>query len=976
MFELYDHFRFLRLVFINSAGAAHVELPLTETGLLLGRNNIGKTSGISSLKLFVLPEVNFEGCEKKFGFISKGEYYSSHASHSYYFPDDRSFIICEVENPKGRFCMILHRSDSQWGYARIAVPVAYDEIKDLFWDYNPECNDGFGRNRDNLSLKYIKQALKPFHPEFLTRPDIIREAIYTRPGPVDDLSRYCMVPLPLKGEKREVEVLRSLMSLAFQISGEKQLAAAVASIIETENAGKDGRMSVDILEINQEYEALKWAGERLRKIKNNFSVWGRLEEAYRDYVQDRKQILDNLEVLATNSQLLKEKLDEKFSQLASEREVLVKEKSQIDPAYSAAKDEANRIRNQIKLRKTDYKNKIDEIELANQALNKHKPIPGIESMNDVIRYLKGSLSEIEEDINACNERDGAVVKFQELTRKSNALSHEKEALERSSEQLSRCTLEALSHHGRSILYSLNKSLGGVTTPMNDEQLKIAERFSELFSTENGSIFFLDERLDNTLFRPFNPDQVRRDRQDRISSLSQGILDIQERMRKLKAIGEGQTSSVEDLKTEMIETKRTIEIASAYDHIKTEVENLDIEIAALEEQLPTAEDAEGELLDQKSSIMLSLKSIEQRDETLREQRNQHNDAAANLDYTMNSLKAGFADSALCIPATSTSAEPSMDATAFVKSASEFRDLGARLQQHKNHILRNMDELFRLELLQDEGSISYKTDIDFHEVRTEFEKFRAIFHNYEDNLRKHHADIESHNNRAGVRAQAIDTIGNMIDAFRRSMNASFSTCAISNLSAVEIVVEVDERFQTLRTDLNNTNFSGNQLLSDSVYQRLNHFCDTFFKSAKAKGKVVSLEKIITKVRYEVYISGKKANAQQSTGTSGMISTVLLALLLKRMVPSAVKLHFPIIFDEVSNLDSINLCTINRVVDEHDFILFALTPDNTGALANSIGNWYDLSLHSLSEGWVIEGCHNLFFDLAEGIKDESVQNAEVTA
>src|SRR5699024_10993636 len=152
--HLLDEYKLNRLVMINSAEAHYVDIAIDETAVLIGANNKGKTSTFNTLKLFMLPEVNFKNSYNKFGFVSgQGERYTDNQSYNFYFPSSESFIVLEATNPKGSFCILLYRGREEYSYARIAVPKAYDEIKYLFWDSHLDKNDGKGGHPDDLSLK-------------------------------------------------------------------------------------------------------------------------------------------------------------------------------------------------------------------------------------------------------------------------------------------------------------------------------------------------------------------------------------------------------------------------------------------------------------------------------------------------------------------------------------------------------------------------------------------------------------------------------------------------------------------------------------------------------------------------------------------------------------------------------------------------------------------------------------------------------
>ena len=58
-FDTFDTFRFKQLVFVNSAAYAYTQIRIDQHTALFGENNLGKTSMLNALKLFLLPEVNF-----------------------------------------------------------------------------------------------------------------------------------------------------------------------------------------------------------------------------------------------------------------------------------------------------------------------------------------------------------------------------------------------------------------------------------------------------------------------------------------------------------------------------------------------------------------------------------------------------------------------------------------------------------------------------------------------------------------------------------------------------------------------------------------------------------------------------------------------------------------------------------------------------------------------------------------------------
>ena len=143
-----------RLALVDSAGFSFVEMPLDEHAILLAVGNVGKSSILNSLRLFLLPEENLRKSEVKFGFRNpKTEgYYTNSQSYDHYFPSNHSFLVLEVENAVGTHCQILYRGDiGSLSYKRIFVPVPFADLRDIFWDTADP--DGIGFARSDLSCR-------------------------------------------------------------------------------------------------------------------------------------------------------------------------------------------------------------------------------------------------------------------------------------------------------------------------------------------------------------------------------------------------------------------------------------------------------------------------------------------------------------------------------------------------------------------------------------------------------------------------------------------------------------------------------------------------------------------------------------------------------------------------------------------------------------------------------------------------------
>ena len=92
-----------RLVFVNSSQSAYITLPIDTSAGLFGTNNAGKSSSLRAVKFFLLPEVNLNDMGRKFSFRGPTGDYETAESFKHYFGSNRSFIICEGENPAGSY---------------------------------------------------------------------------------------------------------------------------------------------------------------------------------------------------------------------------------------------------------------------------------------------------------------------------------------------------------------------------------------------------------------------------------------------------------------------------------------------------------------------------------------------------------------------------------------------------------------------------------------------------------------------------------------------------------------------------------------------------------------------------------------------------------------------------------------------------------------------------------------------------------
>ena len=965
--NLEEHYWIQNILFINSAKSANVQLPMSIVGALLGRNNAGKTSAVSALKLFLLPEVNFNKCEAKFGFKARSGYHGGQASFKHYFPSDSSFIVCEAENPKGRFCIILHRSNEEWGYSRIVVPATLDDIKHVFWQYDSEANQGFGENHKDLSVKIVREALRPFSPVQLTTSNEICEANFTRPTYQDDLSRFCLIPFSKSGDAREVDALRSLLNLAFDIQGDgSSLAKALATLIESENAGRDGSLDIDIGEISSEYERLKKASDRFADIRLLSEEWETLQSSYRSYMDGRESIYKTYQTVVADVAEWDETLALKKEELDSKRlpleEALILAKSHLKNA-----SEKHEKLKWLLSEKQERLNVLDGlISVADNCRGRNMILPEVTDDLSLQRYLENEILTLRGDIEALESPEQQAQRAQTLNQQRSELSSETENLERQLDGLTETYLEQLDQHSRSVLVSLNESFQRSGVSLADSQIETIENFTGMFDLDTDALFFADAVLPGVPVKSHDPKAARQNLNIRISNNKAELTAITSRLKQLSSEKVDPNKLKED-KEELEEMELQVKAIGAFSSNTDEAQELrEIVENIVDSELPEAslelEAASGN----KGDAEGALNQLNITGGTIRFQLDELQGYGQRIESALSSLSSTFKDEVLlqlCYTKVNGSGG------SFESIGSMVDDLDSLIYASKNHkesVRRYAGKILSTGIASSTFDIDYASNLTFSTVKEAYEELRAIFDNLNDNLEKHRGDIINHNNATGIRVAAIRSISTTITAFEKEINSELSNYQISNLSSIKVLLRLDDRFLSLQDDLSNRRFSGDQLMGDELYKRLNDFCDEFFKGAVGRGQKIQLNRIIKDVSYRCEIDGKAQNSEQSNGTEGMINCVLLALLMKKIVPASVVLHFPIIFDEVKTLDTQNLRTIRDLVEENNMVLFVAGPSNDGTIAGAIPNWYDLSLNQLTEGDMIEGCAILHHNMTEGIRD----------
>ncbi|MEJ1298027.1 MAG: hypothetical protein RPU63_11160 [Candidatus Sedimenticola sp. (ex Thyasira tokunagai)] len=548
-----DIYTFNRLVFVNSCGHAYTELQLDKNVVMTGSNNVGKTSSLSALKLFILPEVNFKDCSAKFDFKSGGQKFGPLDSFQYYFPCNESFIILDVENPHGQFCVILSRGSGELSYSRTFVAQPYEEIKHSFWQFE---EGGVGARVEELSRQSVKEALEIYSPVFVSDVDTIKSTIYQENAIDPRLGRFCLVPLPDGGSPQEIRALRSLIMMAFDSSQAKgeSLPEAVATIIEGERRSAKEKMNVSFNEIIAEYNLLNHESERLVKLEENLHYWQQAGVANRDYrvgLAKTAQMLANLRagISGIREQIEAEKgaKDQELNQRQAAYSEIALSSDAAEKEYRQAKGELKQLSKQY----NDLKSKVESVDKV------RKEYLGLDD-EEIIDILTEFVQERETGISGLESTQALAEKWDQLTAERISANQERDRLKAQLASLESATLSGLSAHAASTLKSLNSHLAGCRASLSTDQGDIVHSFADLFAVEEGRLVWLGEPLSGTPFIEYDP----KSETDKLTTQLDGL---ESRLRKtnnqLTTLHENSSLKKEDQALKIAEYKREIEKAN-------------------------------------------------------------------------------------------------------------------------------------------------------------------------------------------------------------------------------------------------------------------------------------------------------------------------------------------------------------------------------------------------------------------------------
>lgn len=956
--DLASEYKIHELIFINSGSNYYTRLPVDTHAALLSDNNSGKTSTLSALKLFLLPEVNFKDCKTKFGFASGGKYYANLDSFQYYFPGSESYIICNASNPKQNFCWILYRT-TDLGYERMAVPCPYDEIEHLFWNSASSRNENAGQHQPDITLSTLRQRLKKeYGGQVFSDRSVIGEAIYTRTSAADDHTRFSLLPMVKKFSSASVDTVRALLGMAFSLSNASTttLPSAIGSIIDGMGMSvvkkNDDGIFLDLDNALDEWRQLKTEDSYLGKIATYRKQWLQLEQENSRYLEQRKSVQVKFQTVVSSVYGAVQELSDQKQVVEEEARGAEATLNNFAPQFREAKQLCQQTTSDLKSCERQLAHLEHNLQKADFVRGRLHPLCPDDDKSDavVLRALAREREYCEQEIQALNDDGQAIALMERLSRAINDNQEKVVQLEKALHKLAsgHSLFDHLSHHAASALSSLNPDFARLDLSIDHQQRHVIEQFTALFTNDDHRLLFCGAELAKTRFQPQSRDQDRRDITSHIEQLTDQIKDNQDQLHRLH----------KNTRLSASEQRQRLE------ECQQERAEFDQEREALEGALPRKKLLEQERETRAQLVLLleqqtaNLDEAQNRYATLRLAHDHLRGKVQNLNTPLEraeqyrrELEQMEAKSLHILDVRAAQANQESEPLQSVDFQSDAlrRDLDGIHAQLVETLAARKEAGNLLALLLEHGIVDSLPE-ERHALSTRkqtfdnyYEAIRAVYDNLDSRRESYQQRLRDHNNHAAITARMIEDVKGVVESFVDKLNQELGGYTISNLDKVELVADLHPQYVDMAATLGRVANRADALLSEEFYSQIAAFQQQFYMRRSGK---IDITSIIEKVSYRFNRNGTPEAIPQSNGTNCMINAVLLALLLKHMIPEDLNLSMPVIFDEVGSLDERNLNEVLKVMNEHGLVLFAANPEPTGVIASVLSVYHDLSIFKATD------------------------------
>ena len=938
-----------KIVFINSCNHAYSELDLSKNLALFGRNNKGKTSSLVATKLLLYPEINFNDCNSKFKFysVANNSYYGKEKSYDFYFPYADSYIIMEINNPLGTFCTVLFRANN-YEYHRLLIQKDYLSIRHLFWNDAekkfPEKNDleigNIIKQITDMGLKY----------RVVSKKDELIKLFYANKGNADSV--YSLVPLR-DNKSSSVAAFTSIYDIAFGRKEEKVLAHALAAIVEMQRTREDDRVSSDFVSLKSDYLALA-------EEKHNLDIYEAKYDKYEEiHTTLKKLIADNL--------AFQQGYHEQYSNLRLAKAYYQSKSSSINPVKIELENKTRHLFRQLDNQKNinislnsrknqlteehkkyvDNKQKVEEIlsnflsenpsyyqanyqELSNIVVHKYQD--KIKSLEDLLKAI-ASLQEME-------------AKLTKTTRTINELESDIKKLQSVKGNLNLLSLFQLNDDTANIIYSLMPFFDELNAPVTPEIKEAFDNFAQLFELHGDKILLNHQEISTIRYKKFDKQYQEANIESKINEKKQKLSDVKNDRESLlyvireQKIGSQHSLGKNKIETDLNQLKNNVNLINAYNNIIANITEKEVQLNDVKLQIENNNASIQEYDKQYQAAMAEFNTIEKEYSEAHRHMKLINDTLLptyeniKLLHTVDNL----ADIDTVILNTHISDISQLNIPS-IESAKLLHQTARELNKAVNSLQVSIAGFMKD--VPCEGVDPYKDYSTISEFTLIMDLYKNTFQTLDQKRHYLYENISQHKYFLEGMLQEIHHANHLIKDTVKLINETLINQPVSNFKAIQLIVKTDVRFNDILESYKKHDINDKSLLEVSFYDTLIKFTND--KTSK-KNQRLSLVDIIENVTYKYLgYDGKEQDSSQSNGTTTTANCYIISCLLSRIFERHTAFKMPIVVDELSQIDSINLQTIAKQVNKLGFSLFGATPDESTPAQLIFGRWINMDAYS---------------------------------
>ncbi|KAF7772322.1 hypothetical protein PCIT_a2374 [Pseudoalteromonas citrea] len=923
-----------KLVLVDSAGFCYSEIELDKHTILLGEGNVGKSSLLNCIRLFLLPEVNFNRAKDKFNFKSSNGYeYDKNESYGHYFPSKYSHLIIEVEKViAGKLythCQILNRGKNL-SFERIFTALPYQEIQHLFWQVEEEDEHNIGSRVEKLSTQdvFTKIKAKDKHCISVRDPQKLKDLMYARDILSETEMRYSLFPLNDASDEN-VESLRALILMLFDMETSNEgVAKAVANIVESEKKETSDALNFDIQSFLAAHDSLKLEEQKLTDIENKAREFEILKSNFAKYSE-----LSEVETRFVDFYLcLNSKLKQVSGSVTTSANKIKELQQQLSPITEQVRTISQNLftaNANIKTAEQSISKTQKDIDKGESELSRYVNM----SQQEVLELLDEELKDTQDKIQSLKDVNARRVRINKLEAQitqnritqQNIESEIKNSEFAIQKQLPNDTLELLnSINQRLVLANPGKEL-------EKHEIDAIDNFKDLFSDQGYLYNFWGQEFKKSNTR------MSRDLQRELDNI---VSEINADLSEKSALER------QDYENPLIVEKKLQELdreLKAIAREKTVISELNDNVGALKvynKQLSDNQVAITEFTPQVESLLKRQAELSEQIEFEQQQKvafSNEQTQLFTLQGSANGTKQAYPKIQKQLDKQSTF---NNTATVTPEYLSLLQNDLRQVDHLRAQILEGLREFARDEFIDLDNDLFSPSPMP-STIYQAYSNVKQVYEELEGQRQILKSKNRSHNESVSNYVDILEKNFEHISRFENQLNRSFEGISVNDLTEIEVSIHVDPRFKNLISEIQKSyNEFSDHSLSEQFYLRLQAFSNAFFKDGERNKLVMS--DVIKKVSYRVKKDGHDSwqTKQQSTSTTALINLKLVRILLAKLRADSCMVKLPVIMDEAANINVNQYEWLLRDIKDSGFYLFTAGTHSSGAeLVHMIGNHYDV-------------------------------------